>query len=130
MKNQPQFKQKCGWDNDEAAKLRITVELRQVILNFFKEGAEPVGALGDTLVIVAGTHCRLNNVSLEGAWIESEKFWVGNKLTKRVAGKKVGSIMQGWRDLRAKRPELFEGISVMQQPAVVVDSVITTWSIV
>ena len=47
--------QKRGWDNEEAMKFRIAVELRQVILNYFKTGdssADPIGILGDTLVIV------------------------------------------------------------------------------
>ena len=37
--------------------------------------------------------------------------------------------MQAWRNLRKIRPDLFEGVPVMQQPAAVADSVIATWSI-
>ena len=124
--------QKRGWDNEESMKFRITVELRQVILNYFKTGessADPVGMLGDSLVIVGGVHCRLNNISEDGKWIKTEKFIVGGQEKVHFAGKSVGNVMQAWRALRKERPELFEGISVMQQPAAVVDSVITTWSI-
>jgi hypothetical protein len=124
--------QKRGWDNEVAMKFRITVELRQVILNYFKTGensADPVGILGETVVIVAGVHCRLNNISEDGKWIKTEKFIVGGKEKVHFAGKSVGNVMQAWRALRQERPELLEGISVTQQPAAVVDSVITTWSI-
>ena len=110
-------------------KFRITVELRQVIHNWFKDDADPLGIQGETLVIVAGTHCRLNNISAEGKWIKNEKFCVGKQMKFHKAGNSVGNTMQAWRDLRAKRPDLFEGISVMQQPAAVVDSVITCWTI-
>ena len=58
--------QKRGWDNEEATKFRITVELRQVILSYFKTGdnpADPVGILGDTLVIVAGSATFLKTAS-------------------------------------------------------------------
>ena len=124
--------QKRGWDNEEGMKFRITVELRQVILNYFKTGdkpADPEGILGDSLVIVAGVHCRLNNISEDGKWITTEKFIVGGKEKIHFAGKSVGNVMVAWRKLRTERPYLFEGISLMQQPAAVVDSVITTWTI-
>ena len=124
------FTQKRGWDNEEAMKFRITVELRQIIHRWFA-GTEkdPIGSLGDTLIIVGGTHCRLSNISLAGKWIKDEKFYVGKNLKYHKAGNSVGNIMKSWRDLRDQRPDLFEGISLMQQPAAVVDSVITTWSI-
>ena len=46
-----------------------------------------------------------------------------------MAGKPVGNVMLAWREARDTWPELFEGTSVMQQPAAVVDSVTTAWAI-
>ena len=37
--------------------------------------------------------------------------------------------MQGWRDLRAARPNLFRFVEVMQQPAAVTDSLIHKWRV-
>ena len=126
------FTQLRGWDNEEAMKFRITVELRQVVMNYFKTGdnpEDPVGILGDTLLVVGGTWARLNNISADGKWLKTERFVVAGQEKVHYAGKSVGNVMQSWRDLRQKCPELFEGISVMQQPAAFVDSIITTWCI-
>ena len=72
------FTQKRGWDNEEAMKFRITVELRQIIHGWFAgPEKDPIGSLGDTLIIVGGTHCRLSNISPAGKWIKDEKFDVG-----------------------------------------------------
>ena len=46
-----------------------------------------------------------------------------------MAGRSAGVSMKAWRDLREVAPELFEGLSVMAQPAAVVDQVITQWSL-
>ena len=122
--------QKRGHDDDEASKFRITVELRQVILNWFHPVKEPIGVCGPTLVIVGGqTHCRLSNIDAEGRWVESETFLVGGKPVVRVKGRYAGGTMKPWVELRARAPELFEGITVMQQPAAVSDSVIMSWAL-
>ena len=115
-----------GFDNDEASKFRITVELRQVILNYFGD-EDPVGILGKTLLVVAGKHCRLDNISNEGHFLKEEKFEVGREQVHRPAGAFANNLMKPWRDLRAACPELFEDITVMQQPAAVVDAVIMSW---
>ena len=118
--------QKRGWDDDQASMFRITVELRQVVKGWLGSGI-PTGELGDSLVIVWGTHARLNNISEDGRWVKTERFKVGNKKVVRIAGRKVGAIMQSWRELRSKSPELFEGITLMQQPAAVMDNILNNW---
>ena len=120
--------QKRGWDDDQASKFRITVELRQVVKGWFGSGV-PTGELGDSLVIVPGTHARLSNISEDGRWVKTEKFKIGNKKAVRIAGGKAGCIMQSWRELRSKSPELFEGISLMQQPATVMDNILNNWAL-
>ena len=47
-----------GHDNNQANKFGITVELRQVILNYFSADKNPVGYLGRSLVVVGGAHAR------------------------------------------------------------------------
>ncbi len=117
-----------GHDNDTAMKFRITVELRQVILNYFSTTQDPIGVLGPTLLVVGGaTHCRLSNISADGKWLESESFVVHGKEVRHCQGRPVGNRMKSWRDLRLQCPELFEGITVMQQPAAVVDSILMAW---
>jgi hypothetical protein len=121
--------QKRGHDNDEAAKFRITVELRQVILNYFSPDKDPIGVMGPSLVVVGGTHARLSNISEDGKWVEDEVFIVGNERVHRRKGQSAGGVMKAWRDLRSKAPELFEGITLMQQPAATCDSVIMSWAL-
>jgi len=45
----------------------------------------------------------------------------------RVAGRSVGRLMQKWRDLREKHPELLQNLEVYQQPAAFVDGIIMQW---
>ena len=122
-----QLSQKRGHDNEEASKFRITVELRQVIFNYFHAEKDPVGDLAPSLVVVGGVHARLDNISLAGTWVQTEDFVVGNVAVHRRKGRSAGNIMKPWRDLREKSPDLFEGVSLMQQPAAVVDSIIMSW---
>ena len=98
-------------------------------MNYFSPDKEPVGLQGRSLVIVPGVHARLSNIDKDGKWIENESFEVAGKLIKRQKGQSVGNIMLPWRKLRASAPELFTQISLMQQPAAVADSIITTWSV-
>ena len=121
--------QKRGFDADAAMKFRITVELRQLILEYANPVKSLVGCLGPTLVVFPGVHCRLDNVAEAGRRRSSETFWVGGKKVQREAGGSAGNLMMPWRKLRSARPELFRDVVIMQQPAAVTDAVITCWSI-
>ena len=73
-------------------------------------------------------HARLENISAEGTWIQSESFVMGETLCEHEAGKSVGRVMSGWRKLRAAQPALFAaGIRVWQSPTAFVDAVIYKW---
>ena len=85
--------------------------------------------MGRALTVVPGVRCRLSNIDDEGRWRKTESYRVGQKTIVRRAGASAGNAMKAWRDLRLKRPELFADVSIMQQPAAVVDSVITAWSL-
>ena len=72
-------------------------------------------------------HCRLENISQEGTWIESESFQIGDKVVHRKAGEAVGNTMLSWRQLRQESPELFLKVKVWQTPTAFVDSVVYNW---
>ena len=90
---------------------------------------QPEAFIKPTILIVYGVHCRLENISQEGKWLEDEKFYVNGNLIERKKGEAVNAnIMQGYRKLREEEPELFKkGVLVWQQPAAVVDSVLYHW---
>jgi hypothetical protein len=52
------------------------------------------------LLVVAGVHCVLSNISSEGRWIQSESFMYKGKLVRRVQGESVGRLMLPWRRIR------------------------------
>jgi hypothetical protein len=118
-----------GQESENADKCRITVELRQVILHFFSKDRDPVGIPGPTCVIVAGNHCRLSNIDEHGRWKRTERFWYDGKEVVHEEGRSARNSMLAWQTLRRKRPGLFEGLSVMAQPAAVVDNIIQAWQL-
>ena len=76
------------------------------------------------MIVKSASHCRLENISLSGEWVESEEFEAEGKLIKRVKGGKVHPrVMQGWQ-----QPSVFEkGVRVWGQPAACMDSIICVW---
>ncbi|CAJ1447610.1 unnamed protein product, partial [Effrenium voratum] len=90
----------------QADKMRITFEARQLVLNWFKPGAEPEGKVWKGLLIVPGQHARLDNISEKGEWKETESFEYRGQVRTHVKGQKV-----------------------MSQPSSNVDAVIMAWSV-
>ena len=119
--------QKRGFDNDEPSKFRLTLELRQLVLHWFDDTKEPVGVMGKSLLVVGGVHCRLWNIDADGRWIKTETFWVGAQQVTRIAGRSARGAMAAWVKLRSERPELFELVDVAQQPAAVMDAILSSW---
>ena len=72
-------------------------------------------------------HARLENISADGKWIQTEEFHLGAKEIVHKAGESVGNVMQSWRKLRQEAPELFAALRVWQSPTAFVDSVIFSW---
>ena len=118
-----------GTGESSDGRVRVTVELRQLILNYFAEDKEPVGVRGETLLIFPGVRARLENISDDGKWLEDEVFEVCGEPVVRKAGQSAGNIMITFRKLRKEHPEAFEGIRVWQQPAAVMDSILQKWSV-
>ena len=90
---------------------------------------DPQGVVGLTLLIVPGVHGRLSNISSGGTFIEDEQFDVGGKVTIRKKGSSVKGLMHKWVELRSKFPHMFNNLSIMQQPAAVIDGVLQMWRI-
>ena len=44
------------------------------------------------------------------------------KAVRPAAGAHARGLLQGWVELRKEHPELFEGVTIMQQPAGFVDA--------
>ena len=79
-------------------------------------------------------HARLSNVSTgqpvsDQVFLEDETFWLGSKKVERRKNQKVGLLMLGWRELRERRPELFECLVLFQQPAAFMDEITQLWAI-
>ena len=45
----------------------------------------------------------------------------------RIAGRSARGTMATWVKLRSERPELFELVDVAQQPAAVMDAILSSW---
>ena len=108
------------------------MELRQVILKYFKDGADPVGIPGPTAIVVGASHCRLSNIDEKGCWIRTEEFWLGSTHVVHVEGTAAKGRLAGWMQMRRQFPELFEGpqaFEVYGQPAAVVDNIIAAWQL-
>ena len=106
---------------------RVSFIARQAVERFFDSTSDPQGRILPSILLVPGTHGRLENISSAGTYIKEESFQVGGELVVRKAGDKAGNHMLSWRKAREERPELFTGIHVWSQPAAVADSVIVRW---
>ena len=75
-----------------------------------------------------GSHCRLENISHDGTWLQDETFSFDGVTTVRLAGQKVHpAMMKTWRKLRSEEPELFKGLRLWQQPSANMDGVLWYW---
>ncbi|CAE7897118.1 unnamed protein product, partial [Symbiodinium sp. KB8] len=101
--------------------------VREAALAGLNSAGEPTGAVYKSLIITAGPHCRLSNISEGGTWFSDESFEWRGKMVTHKKGVSVGRLMEPWRALRAKKPHLFEHICVMSQPSSNADSIILSW---
>ena len=121
------LKQKRSLKEPSADRYRITYEARQAVYNYCSD--QPLqGKVLPGLLVVHGVHARLNNISQDGKFISDESFWFKGNLVQRKAGESAGKLLLPYRQLKSLKPQLFEAVSVMQQPAANVDSVIFHWS--
>ena len=129
LKQQPGSgqRQKRSLQEPSADRYRLTYEARQVVYNLCS--GQPLRAeVLPGLLVLHGTHARLSNISSSGTWVEDEQFWWKGKLVKRRAGESAGRILWPYRELRKLKPLLVQKVSIMQQPAGNVDSILFHWS--
>ena len=111
-------------------KLRLTFLMRQCISKYFgyEMHEAPESYQLPSVLISAGQHCRLDNITMDGKWKEDECFHVGDEQVIRTKGEKVPkNCMKIFRSIREKHPDLLEGLVIMQQPNAWRDEVITKW---
>ena len=86
------------------------------------------GKILQGILVSYGKHCRLENICLDGVWLQDEDFTVaGERITHKAGSPVHPSLMIEWRQLRQQHPELFSQLRVWQQPAAVVDQIIWRW---
>ena len=115
----------------EDEKFRVTLELRHAVLNYCAgPEATPIYVELPPILVMYGVHCRMSNIGPDRCWLQDEEFYIGHEHVVRKAGQKIpGHLMENWLDLRDERPEYFEEIIVMQQPAATVDEIIVGWEL-
>ena len=124
-----------GESHQDQDKFRITVDLEQVLFNWYDPEKDPVADFGLTSVIITGTHFREHNVDENNCWIEDEHFFVKGEPISRTAGRPVEKgLGSSLLNFRKDHPELYKemkdlGIRFYQQPAGFEDAVITDWKV-
>ena len=110
-------------------KMRITLECRQGVRNYFDPDKDPEGYLLPTIVIMKGKWARLENIDDDHKWVKDESFWVGDEHIERQKGKGAGLTMYEMVEIRKKSPHLIKDLVIMQQPCAFVDEIIEAWII-
>ena len=88
------------------------------------------GKILPSILLAQGVHCRLENLTDDGHWVEDETVIINGETVFRKAGDLApGNPMAGWRALRKAHPELFVNLRVWQQPAAMMDSIIWRWQL-
>ena len=83
-----------------------------------------------SVLLAQGVHCRLENLTDDGRWVEDETVCVNGQPVTRVANELAPpGTMAGWISLRKQQPELFANMRVWQQPAAMMDSIIWRWQL-
>jgi hypothetical protein len=127
--------QKRGEATENNDKYRITVDVEQVLRNWFDEDLVPKAGWGIVSVVFVGVHFRMRNVTPDDRWRKNEQFVHDGVEVKRVAGEKVPPALGNkFKDLRDRSPSFWArleaaGIEIYQQPAGFEDAVIACWKI-
>jgi len=85
------------------------------------------GSVLPSILVVFGQHCRLENLSDSGHYLQTERYTIHGEEVVHEAGSSAANRMVSWRALRQQSPEMFGRIRVWQSPTAFVDSVIYRW---
>ncbi|CAE7228958.1 unnamed protein product [Symbiodinium sp. CCMP2592] len=126
-------RQKRAFLDADSVRYRVTYEARQALYGLCKDPAleGESGLSGQVLpglLVVHGSHARLNNIDSSGRFLRDETFEFSGKMICRKAGSSAGNLLRGWRQARDKDPSLFRQISLMSQPSANVDGIIFAWA--
>ncbi|CAE7473009.1 unnamed protein product [Symbiodinium sp. CCMP2592] len=121
-------RQKRAFLDVDALRYRVTYEARQALHGLCKDPSALTGTVLPGLLVVHGSHARLNNIDSSGRFLRDETFEFSGKVVCRKAGASAGNLLKGWRQARDKDPSLFRQISLMSQPSANVDGIIFAWA--
>lgn len=79
------------------------MELRQYARDYGKRGVAPTGGVGQTLLIMPGTHGKLDNIDGEGRSVKDGVFEHDNKRIERTAMSSARGLMGAWVELRKRQ---------------------------
>ncbi len=83
-----------------------------------------------SILVVKGGYARLDNISDDHKFIQDETFFVGDQKIEHKASASTRGLLRSYVELRKTRPEIFEGLVIMQQRAAYMDEITTIWSII
>ena len=109
-------------------KCRLTFEARQAVSGYF-DSSDPVGHILPSVLVVEGAYARVANITDDHKFIRDDVFWVGDEKIEHKAGQSSRGLMKSYVDLRKAKPELFDGLVLLQQPAAYMDEITTVWTI-
>ena len=107
-------------------RFRVTYEARQIVMNYAST-EEPVGSVYKGLLIVAGPHAVLDWIADDGTWNRDHEFVYKGKLVSRKKGRSCGRLLEPWRALRLRKPDIFKELSVYSQPSSNADGIVLSW---
>jgi hypothetical protein len=126
----PSMTQLRGAEHSKSDKYRVTIELVHLVHNWFEsEDKRPLGSQGRHLLVLPGGHGDLSNIDNQHRFIETRRFWVGDKPKLHEQGAYT-NILRSLVELRRDSEQVRHMLSrfhVMSQPAGFVDSVIFAW---
>ena len=88
---------------------------------------EPTASVYKGMPIVAGPHAVLDWISDSGLWTRDHEFVYRGKLVSRKKGQSCRRLLEPWRSLRQRKPEIFKELSVYSQPSSNADSIVLSW---
>ena len=127
LASKDQTQQARGRTSADEAKVRVTLEARQAILDWWGV-KDPTGVILPSVLTVHGAHARLANIGPDHRWIREEKFYLAGKLVVHKPGQHTPSLCY-FVELRSTFPALFVDLVVFSQPSAVHDEIIHCWDI-
>ena len=115
-------------------KHRVTFLNRLTLSGVLQQGSAPTlpkGALERSVWIVQGKHCSMQFVTQDSegrdVWSEDWGYELEGVAHNYKKGESCGKLMQPYRTLYRKKPELFRDVLLIQQPSATRDGIVVNW---